>query len=95
MDEDDSCIYANIGGEMEYHPNPQHHHQLESVQEHQEQQQQQQQRDEMIIHPYNLVRARSSHCVLSGTFHRENEKENERLEEEKIRKKQKFRSSSA
>jgi len=61
MDEDDSCIYANIGGEMEYHPGQ---HQLESVQE----QQQQQQRDEMIIHPYNLVRARSSHCVLSGTF---------------------------
>lgn len=61
MDDDDSCIYANIGGEMEYHPNQQH--QLEPVQEHQ---QQQQPRDEMIIHPYNLVRARSSHCVLSG-----------------------------
>jgi hypothetical protein len=24
----------------------------------------------MIIHPYNLVRARSSHCVLSGIFER-------------------------
>jgi hypothetical protein len=54
---------------MEYHPGQ---HQLESVQEHQHQQQQP--RDEMIIHPYNLVRARSSHCVLSGTFKR---KENE------------------
>lgn len=24
-------------------------------------------RDEMVIHPYSLIRARSSHCVLAGT----------------------------
>lgn len=54
--DDDSCIYANIAGEMEYHPAQQ-----------QQQLPPQQQREEMVIHPYNLVRARSSHSVLSGT----------------------------
>lgn len=57
MDED-SCIYANISGEMEYH-SPQQQQQLP-----------QSQRDEMVIHPYNLVRARSSHSVLAGISYR-------------------------
>ena len=54
--DDDSCIYANIGGEMEYHSGQQL-----------QQEQQREQRDEMVIHPYSLVRARSSHSVLAGT----------------------------
>lgn len=28
-------------------------------------------RDEMVIHPYSLIRARSSHCVLTGTSKKE------------------------
>lgn len=56
--DDDTCIYANIAGEMEYHSGQTQQEQLPP---------QLPQRDEMVIHPYNLVRARSSHSVLAGT----------------------------
>ena len=66
--DDDSSIYANISSagdtlarrcHTELHHQQQQQHELAL-------QLPQRPSDEMIIHPYNLIRARSSHSVTTG-----------------------------